>query len=557
MGDSSRLTWQGEQLLPEHVVAALLAPGAPFHLTEETVLGRPNQVFANRARHLCQGFDAAISRNPDLPLIVDGDRRWSSSQVRAVAGRIARVLRDDYGIVPGDRVAIAAANSPEYMVIMWAVITAGGVITSLNGWWTGFELAHGIRLSDPKLVVGDDQRLARLDADGLGGRPTVTIEALYAAGTATDEPGIAWDPSVGEDDPVMILFTSGTTGLAKGATLSHRNIIHHTMSIQLAGAIGMMLGLIQPSGEQPSSIVASPLFHVSGMVATLMTGPMLGTKLIFPPPGRWDPARQLRLTAEHRISAWSGVPTQFWRLLDEPDFDSFDLSCVRTVGGGGAPFPPELIRAYAERLPGATFGVGYGMSETAGMGTRCVGPEMIANLNTVGAPSPGMELEIRDEQGTALAAGEVGEICLRSAAVFIGYWGNEEATRVAVAPDGWYRTGDYGSVEGGRLFLASRMRDLILRGGENIYPIEIEYRLAEHPDIADAAVIGVDHPVLGQEPKAFVVVRPGAALSADEVRAWAARSLAAFKVPAHIEFRDSLPYTETGKVLKHLLEAES
>jgi acyl-CoA synthetase (AMP-forming)/AMP-acid ligase II len=250
------------------------------------------------------------------------------------------------------------------------------------------------------------------------------------------------------------------------------------------------------------------------------------------------------------------VPTQFWRLLRHPDLGAYDLSSVVTVGGGGAVFPPELVRELHARFPRVRLGNGYGMSETVGLGTQTGGDLFVTMPESVGPAQPTVEVQIRDEYGTVLPEGQTGEICLRSPSVFLGYWNDPAATSAALDEDRWYRTGDYGRVSGGLLFLESRRRDMILRGGENIYPIEIENRLIEHPDIDEAAVIGVDHSELGQEPRAFVVPRPGSDLTEEQVRTWCAAVLAPFKVPASVEFRTALPYTETGKLMKQQLEQE-
>lgn len=558
----ARLVWTGRDALSPELQAMLMGPGAPFELAVEEIRGVPRQVFANQPRNLRAAFDATATRQPDAVFMVDADRTWTATDALRDIESISRLLREKYGIRPGDRVAIVAANSPEYGLTMWAVLSIGAIVSSLNGWWTGAEIEHGLRLTEPRLLAGDEPRLARVEPGmAAADLPVVTLDALYAEALALGPGDERWAVDVAPDDPAVILFTSGTTGKAKGATLSHRNILHFGWCNMLNGAIGALTApppAVPPTAPpaQPATILASPMFHVSGMIAILLTGPTLGAKLVFAPPGRWDPRRHLELTQEHRISVWSGVPTQFWRLFAEPDFESFDVSSVTSAGGGGAPFPPELVREFQRRMPAAVLGNGYGMSETVGSGTLARGPLMLEHPDSVGVANPTMEVETRDPFGEPIGEGEVGEIYLRSAAVFIGYWNNEAATDAAIDADGWYHSGDFGRIRDGRLYLESRMRDMILRGGENIYPIEIEHRLVEHPDIQDAAVIGVDHPELGQEVKAFVVLREGASLTANEVQQFAAEKLARFKVPAHVEFRESLPYTETGKVLKHVLEDE-
>jgi acyl-CoA synthetase (AMP-forming)/AMP-acid ligase II len=298
------------------------------------------------------------------------------------------------------------------------------------------------------------------------------------------------------------------------------------------------------------------MFHISGLVAVFISAAAFPTTLVFPAPGAWDPVTWLELTARHQVTAWSGVPTQYWRLLRHPDLASYDLSSVMSVGGGGAVFPPELVRAMHSRFPQVRLGNGYGMSETVGLGTLTGGELFITVPDSVGAAPPTVEVQIRDARGAVLPQGQTGEIFLRSPSVFLGYWNDRAATRAVLDEDRWYRTGDFGRIADGLLYLESRRRDLILRGGENVYPIEIENRLVEHPDIDDAAVIGVDHPELGQETKAFVVPRPGSPLTAQQVRAWCAAALAAYKVPAAVEFRTSLPYSQSGKLMKQELERE-
>jgi acyl-CoA synthetase (AMP-forming)/AMP-acid ligase II len=536
---ASRLWWQGADLLPPDVRTSLVGPGAPFELVTEDVLGHPQTVFGARPANLRALLDETVARMPDRMFLVDGDRSWTFARAREEADAIARSLVQRHGIRPGDRVAIASGNSPEYALVMWAVLSAGAVVVSLNGWWTAAELRYGIELATP---------------DPAPDVPILPLDELVAQSRSRGA-AAALAVEIGEDEPAVILFTSGTTGRPKGATLSHRNIVHFARATQLSAAIGAALAPPAPTASPPATMASSPMFHVSGMVGVLVTGPGLGSTLVFPPPGRWDAGRHLELTARHRVSSWSGVPTQFWRILRHPDFATHDLRSVRSLGSGGAPFPPDLVRALRDAMPWVTLGNGYGMSETVGLGTLNVGPAMVGAPDSVGPAQVGMEVEVRDPFGSPLADGEVGEIHLRGPSVFLGYWDDPAATAAAL-DDGWYRTGDFGRIADGRLYLESRMRDLILRGGENIYPIEVENRLVDHPDIEDAAVIGVDHPELGQEVKAFVVARPGSHLTTSDVRQWVAETLARYKVPAHVEFRESLPYTDTGKVMKHELERE-
>jgi acyl-CoA synthetase (AMP-forming)/AMP-acid ligase II len=537
-----------ERLTPEHR-AALCGPGAMFERTTEMVLGAACEVFVQRPRSLVEVVRASAEQFRDRPYLVFPERTVTFRETPERVGAIAGVLADEYGVGKGDRVAFASANSLDYALAQLAVVSLGAIIVGLNGWWTGPELAYGMELTTPTVLFGDDVRLERLADVGIEGTPMLHVEGSAAL------PDVAID----EDDPFMILFTSGTTGRPKGATLTHRNLVHMGSAMAFGRAVSMILNNVAPPAPDappPASICATPFFHISGTAPLFMTGSRFGSTLVFPPPGRWDPEVHLRLTAEHRVSAWSGVPTQFWRMLEHPEFDSFDLSCLTLVSSGGAPFPPELMRVLNEKIPTAQLSNGYGMSESMGAGTLLSGARYHTHRESVGAPYPTLEVQVRDADRNVLPEGEVGEICLHGGVVFKGYWEDPEATARVLDDERWYHTGDYGRIEDGVLWLESRMRDLIIRGGENIYPMEIEHRLVEHPDIADAAVIGIDHRTLGQEVMAVVVLQDGASLDARAVQEWVAGGLAAFKVPARVEFRDALPYTETGKVKKHELERE-
>jgi acyl-CoA synthetase (AMP-forming)/AMP-acid ligase II len=559
----STLSYQGHDELTEEQRALLMGPGAPFEMAEEAVLGTKLLVLTNRARSLREVLQRAADRFGDQPYFVFPDETVTFAETPARVAAIARVLADEYGVGKGDRVAFASANNLTYALAQWAVICLGGITVGLNGWWTGPELVYGIELTRPKAVFGDQARLDRLAEVGAlegVGAPVVLLEDLRQMASERSEPERRLpDVAIDEDDPFMILFTSGTTGRPKGATLSHRNLIAMAGLSPFSRAVeAVRSGVAPPPPKHPPAVVAvSPFFHISGTAGLHVTSVNFGTTLVFPPPGRWDPTVHLQLTDRHKVSSWSGVPTQYWRILEHPDFDAYDVSSVGAVSSGGAPFAPELMRLFAQKMPDAIPSNGYGMTESMGAGTLLIARGNEDKLASVGGPWAGMEIQIRDEMNRVLPEGEIGEICLRGATIFLGYWDNPEATAAVIDDDRWYHTGDYGRIDDGVLWLESRIRDLIIRGGENIYPMEIEHRLVEHPDISDAAVIGVEHRELGQEVKAFVVLRAGASMSEADVQDWAAQALARFKVPTYVEFRTELPYTATGKVMKHTLEAEA
>ncbi|MCU1396152.1 MAG: AMP-dependent synthetase and ligase [Ilumatobacteraceae bacterium] len=551
----SRLTWVGGGALPEAARNAIMGPGARFEIVVEDVLGVPTEVFAQRHRSLRASMEAARVNYADRTYISAPGADYTFGETARIVGHLAERLASEYGVGPGDRVAFAAANSVEYAMGAWATIVLGGIIVGLNGWWTSAELQYGIDLTEPTVVIADAARRTRLADVTLGSTPLVELETLLDG--LPDGPSELPTTPLAEDDPFLILFTSGTTGRPKGALLSHRNFLHFSQSGLLSGAIGAVMSGVMPdpNAKQVASLMVGPLFHVSGIVPLVFTMDN-GTKQVLPPSGRWSEVTHFELTEQHGLQMWSGVPTQFWRLLQHPDFDKYDLSSVFAAGGGGANFPPDLVRLFQEKMPGISLRNGYGMSESAGMGTVTVGPMFIANPDAVGTANPATEVEIRDVEGNVVEEGEVGEIYLRTAAIFLGYWNNEAATRDALVEGRWYRTGDFGRIEGGMLYLESRMRDLIIRAGENIYPLEIENRLIEHPEIDDVAVIGKPHQVLGQEVMAIVVRHAGSDLTVAEVQEFAGKALGAYKVPAHVVFVNELPYTQSGKVLKHELEKE-
>jgi acyl-CoA synthetase (AMP-forming)/AMP-acid ligase II len=551
----TRLAWPRLDL-PAEVAEQLLAPGSPFELTMEDRSGHALQVFTHRPKSVIDVLEAGANRFPNRPYLVFPERTLTFDSVVMAVARVAKGLKTRFGVGAGDRIGIASANHVEYAVLFWAVSALGAITLGLNAWWTGPELAYAVGLTEPSVVFADQRRMDRMASIHI--ETTVcpleeTVAELEAEGSGASLPRVPSD----EDDPVVILFTSGTTGRPKGVPISHRNIIHFALATQLRGA-----ELRARAGAElaplPCTLNASPMFHVSGLTCTMVPAPMSGLTLVYPPAGRWQEDVHLTLTEGHRVSGWSLVPTQLWRLLDWPDLERYDLTSLRTVSGGSALWPPELLRRLEERLPWVrpALGLGYGMTETNGLGTSLGGAATYLHPDSVGEPSPTVEVEIRDPvTRRALAEGEVGEIALRSASTFAGYWRDPGAT-TAVTEDGWYHTGDLGSHRDGFVYLAGRRGDLIIRGGENVSPVEVEMRLYEHPAVAEVAVVGVPHQKLGQEVKAFLVLKEGHAVTAAEIRSFAGAALAQFKVPAHVEFVGALPHNASGKVLKHLLLRE-
>ncbi len=552
--------------VPEDVAraeAALLAAGSPFELEEGDVLGERMSVFKRRARSL-RDFVSASAAFGDAEhlMFTDGatTRRITFRELGRLVASTAAALRDLHGVGPGDRVAILGANSAQWVISFWATVSLGAVAVGLNGWWTGPEIRWALADAEPRLLVADARRLARLnDGDGDGGGeptgvPTVVMETDFAALTSHAPDAPLPDVAIAEDDPAVILYTSGTTGRPKGAVHSHRNVL---ALAQMNFFHGARLRALHPANPpaQACILVTSPLFHVSGLHSAAVTALAGGARTVWPT-GRFDPALAIRLMVEEKVSAWAYTATILHRVVHHPDAAKVDLSAIRQLGGGGSPIAPALQARAREILPGAarTLGVGYGLTECTALATLHFGAELAAEPGSVGRPMPTVELAIRDEDGQPVPDGEDGEIHVRSPGVMLGYWRRADETKAAILPGRWLRTGDVGRLRDGRLTLATRKRDLILRGGENVYPAEIEQRLEQHPSVAEAAVVGVDHDELGQEVKAVIVARTGTRPDERELAYWVAQALAYFKVPAHWEIRtEPLPRNATGKVLKHAL----
>jgi acyl-CoA synthetase (AMP-forming)/AMP-acid ligase II len=547
----------------EEAYARLTAPGAPFEIVEETVLGETEMVFKNRPPHLRLWLErSAEFGDRECWRFDDGRAMTYREHVRAVAS-VAHGLRTEFGVGKGDRVGVLGANSLEWVLTFWATTSLGAITCAMNGWWQADEIVYGLELAQPKVLIVDEKRAERI-ADRPIDVPMVVMERDFAGRVWDHELDVALPSEpIDEDDPVAIMFTSGTTGRPKGAISTHRNLICFVqMSTASGAARAMQFPPPAPPTEAPppTNISSAPLFHVSGLQSAAISGIAHGVRYIWTT-GRFDPKKILDLTVKERITRMGGITTQVWRILEHPDFDEYDLSHVTSMGGGGSVFSPELQRAMREKLPNAAanFNIGYGSTETGGLCTMANSEMLEAHPDCVGKALPTAQIAIFDDDGKRLATGEIGNVCVKGPMVMPGYWANPAATADAFFAGRWLKTGDFGWMDDdGLLFLATRKRDMIIRGGENIYPIEIENRLDEHPSIAEAAIVGVDHRTLGQQVKAIVVPRPGASLDPGDLREWVASTLAYYKVPEFWEVRDEpLPRNATGKVMKHVLTGEA
>lgn len=548
----------GKQNPMMQIEAGLLAAGSPFEIGEEEVLGERVRVFVNRPRSvrdlLVRGREFG---DAEYLAFFDGDhvRRITFAEHERDVARAAAMLAQRYGVGPGDRVAILAANCPEWVISFWAAVSLGAICVGLNGWWTEEEIRYALQHSQPKVLIADERRAARLTGDP--GVPLIRIEDEFESlCDRAGDPELPANP-IAEEDPAVILYTSGTTGRSKGAVHSHGNM---TNMLMVAFFHGARLMAANPKAkdlpELPNTVlVTSPLFHVSGLHCAAMTAMGGGAKTVWPM-GRFDPEAVLRLIQDERVTGWGYTATMLNRVMNHPDLAKYDLSSLRSVGGGGSPVPRQLLERARGALPQCThtMGVGYGLTEGTAFATLNAGDELLDDPASVGRPVPVVDVEVRDENDNPVPDGVEGEIHLHGPLVMREYWNDPEATVRAIKPGRWLHTGDVGRIEDGRLYIASRKRDLILRGGENVYPAEIELRLQAHPDVAEAAVLGVDHPDLGEEVKAFVVLHEGRSTEAETLRAWVAETLAYYKVPSVWQVGYApLPRNATGKVLKQAL----
>jgi acyl-CoA synthetase (AMP-forming)/AMP-acid ligase II len=549
----------------QDVTAQLTGPGGPFEIVLEEVLGARLPVLKSRPRSLRELL-AASAEHGDWEYLVHEERRITYAEHLQLVASTARGLSERYGIGKGDVVALLAANSPDWPLFFWASVSLGAVVASMNGWWSRNEIEYGLERTSPKLLVGDRRRLERLEGARLEA-PVLELESQRDSLFSFAPDAALPDVEIDEDDPAVILFTSGTTGRPKGAVGTHRGIVGFCQVNVLGGAISALTaareGTAPPPDPNPPaqaiSLVTAPMFHLSGLYANIVMQLQLGGKLVTRS-GKFDPADVLRLIETERVTLWSALGAMGPRVATHPDVGKRDLTSMRNIGFGGAPTSPATQDQLRQAFPSAAqnVGIGYGSSETVAVPASIRGPEYKLHPESAGRLMPMHEIEIRSADGQALADGQEGEIHVRSAYLMREYWNDPKATAEAIGPGRWLATGDLGRIENELLYINSRARDMILRSAENVYPVEIEYRLDAHPGVRESAVVGVEHPELGQEVKAIVVPEASAALEPQALTAWCAQTLAGFKVPSLWEIRSQpLPRNASGKILKNVLTGDA
>jgi acyl-CoA synthetase (AMP-forming)/AMP-acid ligase II len=552
------------------VDALLTAPGSKFEMAEIPIRRIPTRVWKNTPPSLAALARHSRGHGERLFTVCEGERVGFEASFRATAALAAELGR--LGVAKGDRVAIAMANLPEWPAAFFAIVSVGAIAVPLNTWWTGAELEYGLADSGSTVLVCDSPRweriaphrsalpaLAHVIVSRAAATPdgAVRLEDLIGAPGAwsslpdPDLPDVPLDP----DDEATILYTSGTTGRPKGALGTHRNLLTNILSIGYSNArASLRRGEAPPEPQPKTALVVVPLFHCSALSAMLMGTMVAGHTLVFM--RKWDPLEAMAIIERERVQITGGVPTIAWQLLEHPERGRFDLSSLEQINYGGAPAAPELVRKIWEEF-GALPGNGWGMTETTATVTSHAGEDYLARPDSAGPPVPVADLKIVAPDGTAgLAVGEIGELWARGPQIVKGYWNQPEATAAAFV-DGWVRTGDLARLdEDGFVYIVDRAKDMVIRGGENIYSIEVENVLFDHPAVTDAALIGLPHRTLGEEPAAVVHLAPGAETTEEELKAWVRERLAVFKTPVRIAFLPQpLPRNANGKILKQELKA--
>lgn len=501
-----------------------------------------------------------------------GERRTYREHLTLVAG-LSRALVDDYRLAPGDRIAIAMRNVPEWPAVFFAAQVAGLVAVPLNAWWSAPELAWAVADSGSRVVFADPERIELLAGQGVGANASV-IRVRGTGPAPGTGPGTGTGPAPGgvrewadlvesldpvatlpqvhvdPDDVATILYTSGTTGRPKGAVGTHRNHCTNLLNVALQGRAGSLLAGTTPSSE-PGTLLAYPMFHIAGingLLGAVLGGAKLATL------HHWDPDTARELVRDEQLTRTAGVPSTMAGLVEQAAEHPADLASLTTIGMGGAPIPPDLVTRIGRDL-GAGAANGYGLTETTSAICANSGPDYQAHPDSVGRPAPGAELRVAtaDGDGPDAAEGVIGELWFRGPNIVRGYWNNPDADAAAFV-EGWFRTGDLGFVRDGWVYVVDRLKDVVLRGGENVYSVQVESAIHDVPGVVEVAVLGVPHPTLGEEVAAVVHPEPGTAHDDDMIRAAVTARVGAFAAPAHVYWVDEpLPRTATGKIRKREL----
>ena len=553
----------------KETIAAMTAPGQMFSLAEAEVAGNKVRTWAMAPNSL-RDIWLSTANHATADYLVYRDERWTYSQAHEEVARIANWLVTQ-GVGQGDRVAIAMRNYPEWMLSYWAIASIGAVSVGVNAWWVTDELRYRLQDSATSVLICDSERLARFAQirDDFPAMKVVAVRVDDAPTWATPwsevlatEPALP-EATIAPDDDACIFYTSGTTGKPKGAQLTHRGCVNNIFSVifstlSQATAQAKALGKQAPNllgggGPQLASIIATPLFHVTANNCAAQTATVAGGKLVHM--HKWDAGEALRIIEEEKITIFSGVPTMSREIIMHPDFSKRDTSTLSALNGGGAAVQPDLVAKIARAGRGAQPGQGYGMTETCGIISSASGFFLADKPTSTGMLLPVFDIKTIDSNGKPLPPGERGEICVRGPQVIKGYLNRPEATADTIV-DGWLHTGDIGYVdEDNFVYLVDRAKDMVLRGGENVFCSEVEVAIYEHPAVAECSVFAVPDERLGEEVGAAIFPAPGSKPTAQELREFCKTRLAAYKAPRYIWILDEpLPRNASGKFLKRELK---
>ena len=542
----------------------LIAPGGDFEIAVIDIRGNPTRTYATAPANLRDVF-LSTAQYGERDYLVYEDERLSYAEAHAQVRNIAGWLISQ-GVQPGDRVAIAMRNYPEWLLSYWAILSVGAAVVGMNAWWTEPEMMYAIKDSAPNAIILDAERLDRLDLtrDEFAQTSVVSVRlpedqvGITPWQDLLDHPGALPDITINPDDDACIFYTSGTTGNPKGAQLTHRGCVSNIWSLMFAGSVLRVLaerqGLTEPGATAPvpASLVTTPLFHVTANNCVAHGTTLGGGKLVHM--YKWDAGAALKIIETERINALTGVPVMARELITHPEFANTDTSSLLSLGGGGAQLQPDLVSKIDESVATARPNTGYGMTETCGIITSIGGDFFIDKPDSCGPAMPCYETRIIDSEGNEVAQGETGELLVRGAQVIRGYINRPEATAESIE-SGWLHTGDVAREdEHGFLFIVDRLKDMVLRGGENIYCAEVESALFEHPAIAECSVFGIEDDRLGEEVGVAIHLKSGKQVSADELRTHCRALISAPKIPRYIWFTaEPLPRNAAGKFLKREL----
>jgi long-chain acyl-CoA synthetase len=554
----------------EQIAALLTARGQPFEMEERTIHGVPLRSWKNAPPTLRHVLEASRRFSDRIYIAYEGEQLTYDEHYRRAAVLAGRLVQD-FGIRKGDRVAIAMRNFPEWAVAFWATVSIGAIVVPLNAWWTAGELEYALADSGARLLFADRERAERLAEklqqlelagvivarSGQVAAPLTGLEDLLGGETAQVLPAVSVEP----DDDATILYTSGTTGRPKGALGTHLNICSFITTIGFLGVRALLRAggtpetLAQLRDVQSVSLLTVPLFHVAGCHGALVSSLATGGKVVMM--HKWEAKKGLELIERESVTTLNAIPTMIWQMVDHPDIAKRNLASLKVVAYGGAPAAPELRRRVAAAIPAALAGSGYGITECSAVISGAYGEDYAAKPDAAGTPAPVCDVIAVDDRSTELPRGMLGELWVRGPNVVKGYWNNPDATAQTFS-NGWFHTGDIGKIDAeGCVYIVDRKKDMIIRGGENVYCAEVEAALLECRSVKGAAVIGLPHRELGEEVGAVVQVDPECPVSAEELQAHARSRLAAFKVPTRLWLRtEPLPLGPTGKVLKRDLREQ-